>query len=142
MLINSGIFSDGKGAVSIVPFFNYDLQHLKNKINTLLLATAWLVLITFLLCIPGNNLPKVGLFNFSQFDKLVHIFMFGMLSFLFCKTTNIKKWFFVIASLCTVYGIAMEFVQENWIPNRSFDVLDIAADAVGSFLVLLILKKC
>jgi hypothetical protein len=36
----------------------------------------------------------------------------------------------------------MEFVQENWIPNRSFDVLDIAADAVGSFLVLLILKKC
>jgi VanZ family protein len=33
----------------------------------------------------------------------------------------------------------MEFVQQNWIPNRSFDVVDIAADTVGSFVAVLLL---
>ena len=45
----------------------------------------------------------------------------------------------LVAFICTFYGVAMEFVQENWIPNRSFDVFDIAADTVGSFAAILLL---
>lgn len=40
----------------------------------------------------------------------------------------------LISMLALAYGIAMEFVQKNYIPNRSFDVYDIVADGVGSFL--------
>jgi VanZ family protein len=39
----------------------------------------------------------------------------------------------------------MEFVQENWIPNRSFDLLDILADTIGSivgvFIIIQLNKK-
>lgn len=40
---------------------------------------------------------------------------------------------FVFISLAAVaYGIGMEYVQKYFIPNRSFDKVDIIADAIGS----------
>ena len=39
--------------------------------------------------------------------------------------------FRMIAISCLAYGVAMEFVQEYLVSNRSFDVYDIVADAVG-----------
>ena len=35
----------------------------------------------------------------------------------------------------------MEFVQKNYIPNRSFDIWDVAADAAGSLVAMLIVNK-
>jgi len=35
------------------------------------------------------------------------------------------------------YGIVMEFIQKYFIPNRSFDIGDIIADAAGSLLGLI-----
>ena len=37
-----------------------------------------------------------------------------------------------------LYGIVMEFVQKFFIPNRSFDIGDIAADGVGCILGVLL----
>lgn len=42
----------------------------------------------------------------------------------------------VIILFSTGYGTIMEFVQENYIANRSFDIADILADAAGSVLPL------
>ena len=64
-----------------------------------------------------------------------------MLVFLICwgllKFTNdekkLKRLFIVFTLDCLVFGIIMEFVQDNFIPNRSFDYGDILADAVGCF---------
>jgi VanZ family protein len=42
-----------------------------------------------------------------------------------------KRMYFWIAVSGLVYGIGMEFVQKYFIPNRSFDPGDIAADALG-----------
>jgi VanZ family protein len=112
---------------------------LKTKTIYFFCAICWFIITTVLLCIPGNNLPKIGWLHILQFDKFVHIFIFGILSFLFCKAAN-KKWFLLIALFCSIYGMAMEFVQENWIPNRSFDVWDIVADSIGSFGVIFFFK--
>jgi VanZ family protein len=94
-----------------------------------------------LLCLPGSNLPKVGWLENIHFDKIVHICMFGGLVGLWCWPSWVFGWkkqqavriFLLIAILATVYGIIMEFVQERYIPNRSFDQGDIVADAIGSF---------
>lgn len=40
-------------------------------------------------------------------------------------------WLAVVCILGIGYGIAIEFVQKWWIPNRSFEALDIVADATG-----------
>lgn len=114
---------------------------MKNKTNWLALAILWFLITTILLCIPGKKIPQVGFLHLiPQFDKIVHIFLFAILSFLFCKTSK-KKNYWIVAILCAVYGMVMEFVQKNYIPNRSFDILDIIADTVGSFAALMVLLK-
>lgn len=73
-------------------------------------------------------------------DKVVHFTLFFVLCFLcmypYKKTGIAKKsrlpWFLLIMISAIFYGIIIEFVQRDFIPNRSFDVWDIAADTVGS----------
>jgi VanZ family protein len=67
--------------------------------------------------------------------------MFGILVFLFLLPLKqawnkiaFLKTAITIAGIALLYGIAMEYVQKNFIPNRSFDVGDIIADGIGSFL--------
>lgn len=39
------------------------------------------------------------------------------------------------------YGVAMEFVQRDFVANRSFDIMDILADALGALLGFLVIKR-
>lgn len=48
--------------------------------------------------------------------------------------TSRLPWFLLITISTIAYGIVMEFVQRDFIPNRSFDIWDIAADSIGSFI--------
>ena len=98
----------------------------------------WFIISTILLTLPGSAFPTENWLDRIWFDKWVHIILFGLLVFLFCwgiqrkynseKRNNI---FILIAAVCSVYGIAMEYVQQNFIPNRSFDPGDIIADIIG-----------
>lgn len=106
------------------------------------LPVVWLILILILLCIPGFTLPKSELLTGIEMDKFVHIFLFGMLV-LFWNAHYAQKnpgiqflinTFFMVFLLVAAWGIAMEFVQFYFIPNRDFDVADITADLIGSSL--------
>ena len=81
---------------------------------------------------------------------MVHIAIFALLVGLFLlpflnQDKREKKtvgWIIVFIGI--LYGTAIEFIQGNFVNNRSFDVLDIIADAIGSiapFLVLIFLEK-
>lgn len=93
----------------------------------------------FLLTLPGDTMPSVGWFNFPQRDKVVHYFLFFLLCSLFAipvkYKTNTKKagiiWLSVVCLIGIGYGVSIEFVQKWWIPNRSFEALDIVADTTG-----------
>ncbi len=110
------------------------------KSTALFIAISWFALVTYLLCIPGKKLPLIWWVGLFQVDKLIHFILFFTLCMLFCKTTfaiqKTQQWFWGIAFTCSLYGLGMEFVQENFIPNRSFDVWDIVADTIGSFTFL------
>ena len=66
-------------------------------------------------------------------DKYEHVLAYGVLMFWFCELhTGWKQR----AAYCVAWialGIAMEFVQRA-IGYRTFDVLDMAADAIGVLL--------
>jgi hypothetical protein len=102
-------------------------------------AISWAFISTVLLVIPGSAFPKETWLSKIQFDKWVHIGMFSIMVFLWCwammkkknQIKNLKKTFLIIALLWLAYGIMMEFVQHYFVENRSFDVGDIVADAVG-----------
>jgi hypothetical protein len=97
-------------------------------------AIAWLIVVTLLLILPGSAFPKENWLDRIGFDKWVHFFLFVLLVFLWCHAYRVAKSikiFIVISILSVLYGVGMEYVQANLVPNRDFDRGDIVADAVG-----------
>lgn len=103
-------------------------------------AIAWTIMIQVLLCLPGSTLPSGGLFNIPNLDKIVHIVLFGGFTGLWCyyyflkgkPPAKLKTIFFIVYLVAAVNGIALEFIQRDYIPNRSFDQGDIIADVLAS----------
>jgi len=122
---------------------------LKKLRPSILPGIVWFIITTVLLSLPGAAFPKGNWLDKTGFDKWVHIGLFALLVFLLCwgilRFTNDEKklnrlfLFFSIDSL--VYGVIMEFIQGNLIPNRSFDVGDIVADALGCLLGWFMIKR-
>ncbi len=69
-----------------------------------------------------------------QFDKWVHLGIFALLTYITCWTMNVKKFkfFVLICMIAAAYGLTVEFIQDHFIPNRSLDLGDWAADIAGS----------
>ncbi|HEX4877329.1 MAG TPA: VanZ family protein [Chitinophagaceae bacterium] len=115
----------------------------------LLPAIAWLTITTILLVLPGSSLPQEDWLSKIWFDKWVHIGLFAVMTFLWGRmvmnnnsSISIKrKWILYVALAVLLYGIGMEFIQKYFVPNRSFDNGDIAADAAGSFLGFLLYNR-
>lgn len=106
---------------------------------------AWFFIVLFLMCIPGNDLPRVDdWLHRIYFDKWIHTGVFGLLCILFCMPFNrsvvsIQKriqYFIVIALITSLYGLITELIQKYWIPGRSYDLLDWAADSLGAVIGL------
>ncbi len=107
-------------------------------------ALLLLLVATVLLCLPASSLPQTGGEWFSKYyvDKIIHAIMFAALVYMFCRPVQLKglltnlitKIYFLIAILFIVYGLIMELVQKWLIAGRSFEGLDIVADAIGAFI--------
>ena len=73
-------------------------------------------------------------------DKFIHVILFGSFVFLWSfyfaakreKNNNHNHRFILILIIACLYGIGMEFIQKYFIPNRDFDIYDIAADITGA----------
>lgn len=109
------------------------------SIRYFLPAVSWFLFTTFLLMIPGNDLPKNPFLAMIYFDKWVHIGLFGLLNFFiiwgYMRINRKRQKVFLLTTLgCIAYGIVMEFVQKYFAVDRSFDLTDILADATGAFL--------
>lgn len=84
-------------------------------------------------------------------DKLLHTGGYALLGFLFCRALNRAPrlrdracWLMVLGTLLTgLYGVSDEWHQ-SFVPARTADVLDVAADLaggmIGSALFVLFLK--
>jgi VanZ family protein len=109
-------------------------------------AVLFFFITVILLTLPGSSFPRSHFFDIPYFDKWVHIGLFGILCFLFSypitqltiSDSQKKLWFWVILVLCITYGISMEYVQKYWVVNRSFDLMDMVADAIGSVIALIL----
>lgn len=115
---------------------------LKKYLSALYIPVCWTVLIGILLSLPGSVLPNEGRFKIPQFDKIVHIGLFGGFVFLWCLYLSGQEFpqkkrlslFFRVFILAAIYGIGMEYVQKYFIPNRDFELGDIIADLIGASL--------
>ena len=112
-----------------------------------LFAIYWAIVIALLTLFPAKHLPNVVTWDFLHFDKVIHIGMFGILTFLLIigfkkqfRYMNLR-YYAIRASLgiAFLYGVLVEIVQE-YVPNRGFQLGDILADAVGCFLAYILFK--
>ncbi len=100
----------------------------------------WFYIVLVGLCFPGSgNKDKKSWFDSIYGDKFVHAFLFGLLVYFFVKpilkaelTLKEKRaWLLKIALAGSIWGLTTEFIQKFFIPNRSFELMDWAADTCG-----------
>lgn len=114
----------------------------------------WLAVVLTLVMIPGKQLPESEFLFEIDFDKFVHVGIFGLLAVLFCwpfyKTATPPKkrifYFIIIALLTSALGYCTELMQKYWAEGRSYDLMDWLADSTGAlggfiFSRIVFLKK-
>ena len=98
-------------------------------------ALLYFIFISVMFFLPGSLLPHENWLSKIYFDKWVHIGFFVVLLLLWLWALmpfkNAVLWFFIAAS---AYGISVEFIQDRFVPNRSFDIGDWIADMTGAVL--------
>ncbi len=117
---------------------------MKNKLLPAIIAFSYFLLTVYLLTLPGSQFPKITWMDkIPLFDKWVHIGLFAVLTFLWCRVVSnaLVKHFILVATICLLYGIAIEFIQGNYILFRGFEGGDILADAAGCIIGYWVSKK-
>lgn len=109
-------------------------------INTYRPGIAWFFISAVLLLMPGSDLPEtVDWLDRIYFDKWVHIFIFGLMIFLFHSPlfksslpASKKISFGILIAICFIaWGLAVEFLQKYYVPSRGYELSDWAADCAG-----------
>jgi VanZ family protein len=109
-------------------------------------AQLWTLFIFILMIIPGNMFPREETTFIPNLDKLVHAVLFGSFVFLWSYYYTIKKnailinRYTALLVIASLYGIATEFIQKYFIPNRDFSIYDIAADIAGAIIGYVIVR--
>lgn len=104
------------------------------------LSIAWALLIAFLCLTPGNALPQWEWADLLSVDKLVHVLMFGALSYLLARgfrerasnTWSDAKVLLIAGLLSFAYGGLMELLQDIPSLGRNGDVVDLTANTIGA----------
>ncbi len=111
---------------------------MKQKSSDILLILWWIVMFT-LTTIPTNKLPGVEIIGL---DKLVHTFIYGILTALLWRALAFRK-FAGFKILATVLGTILIYAAfDEWhqpFIGRTCSIYDFSADALGVLLVSLIL---
>lgn len=114
-------------------------------------AILWFLLVLFLICLPGQEFPEIDGWSAwmekIHFDKWIHAGMFGTMMILFAfpfRSADLheekkKSIYLLIAVLTSIWGLATECIQ-LYIPFRSFDLLDWAADSFGTIIALYVMR--
>ena len=122
------------------------IKSLLESKQLLVVCILYSVFITIIFLLPTKEIPK--LFDtFIPIDKLVHVVIFLVLTFLWLFYVNsvlndIKPivLFFILA-VCLFYGILIEVTQELYVSSRGAEVLDVIADLLGASLGLLLFRN-
>lgn len=104
------------------------------------------VLLILWLTLARDPVGDIDLPLFPGADKIAHGIMFGFLTFVLMVDYShqhgwrkVRSWEAAVAALAsTSFGIVIEIAQREMDNGRSFDILDIAADVVGSLTVAVI----
>ena len=111
------------------------LRNLALRHNIYFKITGSFLILGFLTYLHFMQPPSIDI-GLTLFDKLLHFLMFFFTMMWFMYIT--KKWL-VAAFFLIILGLILEWIQMNFILNRSFDWLDWVADGIGIVICFLLL---
>jgi hypothetical protein len=95
----------------------------------------WVGAVSYASLVPPSGVPKLSFLSIPHADKLIHFCMYAGLSYiLFQASYSLSARIPVLAlvAVSIAYGGAMELCQWLWVPGRSAEVPDLAANALGA----------
>ena len=111
------------------------LRNLALRHNSYFKITGSFLILGFLSYLHFMQPPSIDI-GLTVFDKLLHFLMFFFTMMWFMYIT--KNWL-VSAFSMLILGLILEWIQMNYIINRSFDWFDWIADGAGRLICFLLL---
>ena len=111
------------------------LRNLAVRHNFYFQVTGSVLILGLLIYLHFMQPPSIDV-GLPLFDKLLHFLMFFFTMMWFMYIT--KNWLASAFSLI-ILGLMLEWIQMNYIINRSFDWFDWIADGVGILICFLLL---
>lgn len=117
--------------------------------KALLPALVWACIVLILCGIPGTRLPELTFWQWLRPDKIAHLILFGVQSYLlligFSKLPATSGWRRQSAvravAISIFYGVSIEWMQVYVFIQRSGDVRDAIANAIGALLGWWLFRK-
>jgi glycopeptide antibiotics resistance protein len=108
------------------------------------LLIIWSILILLLTLIPFGDLDRLKPVEFKLMDKMVHLCIFGIHSFLLAGylkkvqgIAGLKNFFFpTVITVSFLFSFFIEGMQ-YFIPERSFEFFDLIANLIGIMVGML-----
>ncbi len=118
-----------------------DIKNLSGRRSLLIAGISYTIFITFLFFTP---VPEESALELPWLDKVVHALLHWLLcsiwlTYFYLGDQNhfSSKMLMLALITCFFYGIVVEAFQQWFTETRTFDLLDIVANAVGDLLGLL-----
>jgi VanZ family protein len=105
-----------------------------------ILALLWTILIFYFCLEEAPSVPKI---TFQYKDKVVHFIFYFVFVYFWTKSLQNKRlnYVLIILFLAIIIGISIEFLQDNFTSNRTFDWYDILANSIGAIASFIYVKK-
>ncbi|MBL7953022.1 MAG: VanZ family protein [Flavobacteriales bacterium] len=113
------------------------------------LAIVWALIIAALCLTPGKAIPSWEWADLLSVDKMVHMLLFGVLSYLCARglrDRSVNTWsdgriLFIAGLLSFAYGALMEVLQGIPGLGRHGDLVDLTANTIGALVGALLVKR-
>lgn len=100
------------------------------------LLIVWTIFILFLTLMP---VPDIGIETENYYDKIVHLFLFGIFSYLLYLNLSFSRLKRVATTIfvSVIFSIIIEFFQ-YFVPGRNPSYLDFWAGFVGVLMFIIV----
>jgi hypothetical protein len=119
---------------------------MKKILASVWLSIIWTIAVFILLAMPMSNGKGIAILDLVGYDKLVHLILFAIFTFLWgtylCEK-NVKNELSVLIVLTLIaagYGLSMEYYQKCF-TARNFSILDALADSLGAVIGTFMTKE-
>lgn len=92
---------------------------------------------------PTDGIKEENWIQFPHMDKVVHLLMYGILTFLILRKNHVlfgKSREINVLAFSFLYaffmGFFIEILQNSFFIGRNFDIFDVIANSIGSILAI------